>query len=210
MTWNGGSTVDGQQSVAANKSRINGSLSYLDSTWKVDHFFNNTNSNLDGHHRYVQMPKNESGGSAADVAIAMDMDGVTYVKEKTSGSTTQEAFYRNTSNIHYASGFKALLQFTVSGTTPTIQFAHNVGSVTRNSQGIYTVNFTDNMPSDNYVVLGTAMRASATASQLSVAVDGAAAKGTSIKVGSVRIEFASTDSGNSTDPLVAMIAVVGG
>jgi hypothetical protein len=47
---------------------------------------------------------------------------------------------------------KAWVQF--GGTTPTINGSFNVGSITKNGTGDYTVNFTTAMPNANYVVSG--------------------------------------------------------
>jgi len=49
---------------------------------------------------------------------------------------------------------KAWVQF--GGTTPTINGSFNVGSITKNGTGDYTVNFTTAMPNANYVVSGGA------------------------------------------------------
>jgi hypothetical protein len=40
-------------------------------------------------------------------------------------------------------------------TTTSIRGSYNISSVTRNSTGIYTINFTTAMPDVNYVTLGT-------------------------------------------------------
>ena len=50
-----------------------------------------------------------------------------------------------------AAGLKAWANF--NGTTATIRAAYNVTSVTRNSTGDYTVNFTNAMADSNYAVV---------------------------------------------------------
>ena len=49
---------------------------------------------------------------------------------------------------------KAWVQF--GGTTPTINGSFNVGSITKNATGDYTINFTTAMPDINYAVAGGA------------------------------------------------------
>lgn len=49
---------------------------------------------------------------------------------------------------------KAWVQF--GGTTPTINGSFNVGSITKNSAGDYTINFTTTMANANYSVIGSA------------------------------------------------------
>jgi hypothetical protein len=49
---------------------------------------------------------------------------------------------------------KAWVQF--SGSSPTINGSFNVGSITRNGTGDYTINFTTAMPNANYSIVGTA------------------------------------------------------
>jgi hypothetical protein len=49
---------------------------------------------------------------------------------------------------------KAWVNFNGTSTT-TIRGSFNVGSITKNSTGNYTVNFTTAMPDSNYVVTGT-------------------------------------------------------
>ena len=49
---------------------------------------------------------------------------------------------------------KSWVQFSMSGTTITINDSFNVSSITLNSTGFYTYNFTTNMPSINYSAIG--------------------------------------------------------
>ena len=49
---------------------------------------------------------------------------------------------------------KAWVQF--GGTTPTINGQYNVGSITKNAAGDYTINFTTAMANANYSVVGSA------------------------------------------------------
>ena len=53
---------------------------------------------------------------------------------------------------------KAWVNFDGTVSTPTIRGSFNVGSITKNGTGDYTVNFTTAMPNANYSVCMTAMR----------------------------------------------------
>jgi hypothetical protein len=46
-------------------------------------------------------------------------------------------------------------KFVSPGSAPTNQASFNVSSITRNAQGLYTVNFTTSMPTANYAVVIT-------------------------------------------------------
>jgi hypothetical protein len=49
---------------------------------------------------------------------------------------------------------KAWAQF--NGSTSTISASYNVSSVTRNSTGVFTINFTNDLADANYAIAGTA------------------------------------------------------
>lgn len=50
---------------------------------------------------------------------------------------------------------KAWINFDGTVSTPTIRSSFNVGSVTKNTTGDYTINFTTSMPNANYSALST-------------------------------------------------------
>lgn len=93
MTWRT-SVVDSTLSVAAHESRFNANASYIDTSMKVDHYWANANSNLDGHHQIVEMTAETS-----DPSLSTDMKGALYVKETdkalASDGTTDELWFRN-------------------------------------------------------------------------------------------------------------------
>ena len=60
----------------------------------------------------------------------------------------------STSTANVINGAKAWVNF--NGTGGTIRGSFNVSSITANSTGDYTVNFTTAMPNANYSFLGTA------------------------------------------------------
>jgi len=213
MTWSD-TPIDGQQNVAANKAPINSAFTYIANTEKVDHFWDNANSNLDGHHQFVQMPKNESGGIPANPTIATDIDGVFYAKEK----TATEAPDIQITEPHYVVndgandqvlqlGFRAMVSFSSSG---GMLYNHNVSSVTKNGTGLFTINFTTPLPSDKYIVFGSAMRSTASDAPLVMAIQNSTTITNKIKTTSIAVTFISTSSGAVRDPSRAMIAVCGG
>jgi hypothetical protein len=104
MTWRT-SVIDSSLSVAAHESRLNGNASYINTTAKVDHYFNESNSNLDGHHQIVQMT-----AETADPSLATDMKGALYVKETdkalASDGTTDELWFLNGVGAFQVSGIR--------------------------------------------------------------------------------------------------------
>ena len=160
MTWSD-TPIDGQQSVANNKTPINNAFTYTSTSMKVDHYWDNANSNLDGHHQFVQMDK-LGGATPANPTIGTDMNGVYFCKDKTATEApalqTTEPFYMSydgTRNQILQMGFRAMVSFTGRATNgaATLTYIHNVASVTRTAEGTYTVTFTTVLPSDDYIVL---------------------------------------------------------
>jgi len=170
---------------------------------KVSHFWNQ-DAHKDGHHIFVQCPAYTSGGSPADPALATDMDGVFYPRQvtKQDSSTENYAFYRNTAGIVLL-GIRAAVN--IEGTT--IRWQHNISSVTSPSEGVYIINFSTALPSNNYVVSGTAYR---NGTPLLLAID---AQGTNynnnVSTTSVRVRFVDSN-GNARNQTRASICIFGG
>lgn len=216
MTWSD-TPIDGQQSVAANKTPINDAFTYIANTMKNDHFWDNANANLDGRHQFVQMP--ETTNTVSGVIrpnFGVDMDAIYYARQKTAGEAPDkqliEAYYaqkdgaaRHTLQL----GFRALASFDVNQSSFAIteKYIHNC-TVTRQGEGQYRLTFSVPLPSDEYIVLGTAMRTSGSA--LTVGIQSDATITDKIKTNQVDIAFSSTNAGDLRDPLRAMIAVCGG
>lgn len=213
MTWSS-SPVDGQQSVAANKTPINNAFGYLDTNLKVDHFWDNNNANLDGHHQFAQMPKFESGGSPANPSRATDMDGVYFVKDKTASDAPDlqmaEPHYianDGTNDQVLQLGFRALVHFETNG---TIKYSHNVTSVTRNSTGKYTITFGTDMPTANYLVVGGGIRSSSSDRVMTMSVQSATSFSSVQTQSSVKVLFQGNKSGDKRDPVRGWVAIIGG
>lgn len=219
MTWSD-APIDGQQSVSANKSPLNNAFTYIANEMKNDHFWDNANSNLDGRHQFVQMPKLEAGGNPANPAIATDMNGVFYMKQKTAteapnGPEVVEPFYfvnDGTQNQIVQMGFRAMAQFQGRATNGacTLNYFHNITSISRTDEGLYTITYTTALPSNNYIVLGTSMRFNKT-NIMYVGIADGANKIASLPAAATTTKISFQYSGNKfRDPDIATIAIIGG
>lgn len=64
----------------------------------------------------------------------------------------------STSTANVINGAKAWVNFNGTTSPPTIRAQYNVGSVTKNGTGDYTINFTNAMPDANFAVAGLSQR----------------------------------------------------
>ncbi len=216
MTWSD-TPVAGQQSVSANKAPINNAFIYIANEMKKDHFWDNANNNLDGRHQFVQMPKFEAGGNPANPAIATDMNGVFYMKDKTAGDAPDlqmtEPFYQandGTRNQIEQVGFRAMIHFEMLISNPftiTEKYVHNC-SVVRTAVGQFTLTFDVQMPTANYILFGTALR-TGTDTTLNLAPR-SGTKAARITATTLQFTTESVNNGVLRDPLVVMLAVCGG
>lgn len=136
-----------------------------------------------------------TGGTlpAARIAFAVKADQVS------ASSTTlpvNPAVQQN-----HPSAIKAWVDFTVAGTTVTVQASYNVSGVVRNAAGDYTVSFTTAFADANYVMAGTANANGVANAQLVVNLYATAAAGTGIDktTAHVRILVANASTGTPTD-----------
>lgn len=224
--------TSGQQNTAYIEATMGNSIVGTNAVDTRDHFWN-VSANLDGRHRFMQSPVFTSTAVAPnDVypVLGTGMDGVHFLLNKTATEAPDlqkaEPFHKSydgTNNQILQMGFRVLCAFTGVASGQPLQAAYkythnikpynpnsNLAGIQRVSQGIYTLRFTTPLPTNNYIVLGTCMRASATDSALSVAVNGDPSRGVSMGTTFVTLEFASTNDGDNRDPLFAMIAIVGG
>lgn len=176
MTWNAASP-DGTISVKANRTQMNANNQYIQTTMgnsvvgtntvtTRDHFWD-VGTTEDGRHRFIQSPAFTVGGLPTDPVVGTGMDGVGYYKTKTAAESTAQQdvqpFFRNTTQIMQIPGMRAILVFNQTGGVYTTVYKHNIANLTVNGAGLYTVTFTDALPSINYLVLGGALRNSSTA-----------------------------------------------
>lgn len=216
MTWSD-TPIDGQQSVSTNKPPINNAFTIIANNMDNDHFWDTRNdggnANLRGRHQFVQMPKFEAGGNPANPTIGTNMDGVYYSKDKTATDAPDlqmpEPFFiasDGTRNQIEQLGFRAMVHFEVAAGVVTEKYVHNC-SVVRDSIGLFTLTFDVEMPTDNYIFFGTALRSSG--NPLSVGPQ-PGAKADMIKTTTLKFRTSSIVGGGVSDPIVVMLAVCGG
>lgn len=222
MTWNN-PVIDGQQSVAANKTPLNQNSAYIETSMQVDHYWDNANSNLDGHHQFVQMPKTESGGNPANPSIATDIDGVLYCKDKTATEAPEaqnpEPYYimNDGSNDQIMQmGIRAMVTFRISGSAIVTNggnnwdYMHNISAVSRTSAGNYTITFTTAMPTNRYVAIATCESTSTSNSSgmRVVQIQNASKTTTTVKIKVQRVQ--SDASVTNSDPSSISVIIIGG
>lgn len=220
MVGNWNSTwPNGTKSVKANRTTGQQNTSYVEANQKLDHYWNE-DVNKDGHHKKVESTKLSSAAT-----LSTGMDGNYHLIDKTEEESPDlqkpEPFILTndgTNNQLIQLGFRVLVHFLGTGATPDqsdIKYSHNLNNqsaspkgVVRDGQGLYTLNFATDLPTNNYIVMGSAMRSSGSALNVGIASD--PTKSNKIKKNSVQIAITSSDSGSLQDPVAAMIAIVGG
>lgn len=217
------------------RPRFQGNWSYIQTNMRDDHFWNE-DTNKDGHHKLMSCADvDESGRTLTDAITDGNTDpdnvdtgttGMFYVRPKVSYEAPDSANQvvngyfssRNTgdtANFYKQIGMSALAVFRVSGGAITTNgngdnwdYAHNIGSITRNSIGDYTITFKTGMPDTNYLVLSTAESVgTAGNSGNRVAMVRLGGKAT----GSVRMKIVNFSSnGTLVDPTSLSVVVIGG
>jgi hypothetical protein len=170
--------------------------------------------------------------STADpTSLPSGIDGEFYVREKSETEAPDaqhpEPFYYQTidsgANNHYLQlGFRALVCFNGSSSNPVqadIKYSHNIAlqsstpkGIVRDSKGLYTINFLNYLPSDNFIVMGNGIRNSSDVAgnrDLGVYIQNATTVSNVKDSTFVKIMFKS-NSGDLYDPLQGFIAIVGG
>lgn len=196
MSWNT-TSPDGSQSVKANKSIIQDNFTYTESKLTLDHYFND-DANLDGRHRYANMPK-----QASEPSIATDCDGIYYLFDNVS----TQPFYKNGDSVMQLLGIRAMGVINAAG---TLAYSYNVASVTLSGTARYTATFTTALPNNNYLVLGGAIRDnSSVSSELLFNMQAATSLATVKSTTSFKFRTAS-DGGTEHAPLQAWFVCFGG
>lgn len=159
MVWNT-TWPDGTIAVGDNTLTGQANTTYVETTMNVDHYWN-IGGDEDGHHKFVQSPKTETGGTPSDPTVATGMDGAIYLKQKTAAEAPDFQgvlpFFKDdqvTPGVMEMLGIRACCTFNGRATNgaATITYNHNVASVTRTGAGLYTVTYTTALPSVNYLV----------------------------------------------------------
>jgi len=101
---------------------------------------------------------------------------------------------------------RAWVQFTVSGTTPTVNASFNVSSITRTGTGIYTVTLTTALSSTSYCVVGSC---GPTTAGNGLAATSVFANGSTATAGTTTVFYASFGSSavGFAEPTYACLAV---
>ena len=179
-SWNSTWPV-GATSVQANGITGRTNTTYVEANLTLDHFWNEDGAK-DGHHKFVQMPKTETGATPDNPAIAGSMDGALYLKEKTSAEAPDYQavlpffFDGTTASTHVMEmlGIRAcsLVEVSAAGLV-TEKYSHNISSIAPGTTGVFTATFANALPSNDYLVIGGAIRNSTGASNLAYfSVDG--------------------------------------
>jgi len=136
-----------------------------------DHYWD-VSANLDGRHRYLNMPAFTIAGTETDPVLGDGMGGTAYCRTKTAAESPDvqdvQPFFRNTADIMQLLGLRACCTFqgrTTNGVC-TIEYAHNITSVTRTATGKYDVIFANGLPSENYLMHGGGARKSNVSRQI--------------------------------------------
>lgn len=212
MTWNN-PVITGTESVAANKTYLNDNSSYIETKLQLDHYWDET-AGLNGHHKYANMPKLESGGTPTDPTLPAGLDLNYYCKQKTSTeSPTHQPVMPFTKDASGAVlellGIRACAVFSVAAGVVTVNYKHNVTSVTRASEAIFDVVFPA-LPSNNYGILGGGLANSSDATdRLAFNITAATALGTTKSTTGFQIRTTAYG-GNKRDPLQCWFVCFGG
>lgn len=151
MPWNN-PVINGSNSVSSNKTPLNQNSAYIETTMQVDHFWDNGNSNYDGHHDVV-----ESISQSGTPTLSTDMTSAIWAKDiaQTARATNLTELYHRglfgaSTIISQIGLIRAVVVFTGAA---TIQYSFNVASVTANGSGQYTIVYTNALPSAYYIPL---------------------------------------------------------
>lgn len=175
MSWNA-TWPDVSQSVKGNGATGTTNTTYIKTTQNVDHYWDES-TNEDGHHRFVQMTQSGTSAVPTNPTLATGMDALYYAKAKTTSEAVdnqdvQPFFIDNkevgtpgVTQIMQLLGIRAMGVFDrkTSNGAITLQYSHNC-TVNRDATGKYTVSFSSDVPSNNYLVLGDCVRSSGSGS----------------------------------------------
>lgn len=167
MVWNVNSP-DGAKSVKQNTIPMQQNTAYLLSTQQKDHFFNE-GADEDGHHKWAQMVATNDADKSlqTNASLATGMDLVYFSRFMTASETNSVITAQNTQAFVVSQnsttpnpavlqllGIRACCLFNVSGGVVTMLYRFNVSGIVRDSPGKFRANFTNNLPTENYSVLG--------------------------------------------------------
>ncbi len=139
-------------------------------------------------------------GSAAAKDIGTSGDTVPVLNAANTFSAVNT--FTSTGGIQAYNTIKAYVKFSVSGTTVTVAAGEfNVTNVSRSNEGIFSVSFTNNLPSANYVVVAVGLSEGGTTPHVGLA--------SSRSISGFTLTSRNTINGSNQDPDPMEIMVVG-
>lgn len=137
------------QSPGLFPAQSNDNFTRLKTMISANHKFNDSAAADDGYHQNIKMLPVSVPGNDSSV-------GQSFVN---TADASNQLWFKDAINrvfqITPTIPIYAAVNFTSNG---TIRYGHNVSSVIRTSSGNYTINFTTQLPSNNYIVSGMSMR----------------------------------------------------
>jgi hypothetical protein len=192
----------GNQQIALTQGPILTNFTYLSTYVGQEHNFDVT-GNTPMFHEQCSMPS-----QSALAAYPIDgTTGVYYVTTPPATTLNLAEFYDGTLNYNL-NLIRAWVNFDGTSVSPcTKRASFNVSNVIKNFPGNYTIQFTNNIPTENYVTLISGM-GNNSLYQISGCVYGDPTYGNSIKVGSVTINTTYNGISN-VDPIMVSVAILG-
>jgi len=160
---------DGSKSVKQNETPGLENTAYIETTMGNtandttntnvirDHYWN-VGVNLDGRHRFINLPAYTIAGSPTDPVIGASMGGVLYVREDKTTGTANEVYFRNAVGVKKLSNpfeMVAAGYITDITGTPTLTNTYNIASCTNVATGQWKITFSTALASVNYIITGS-------------------------------------------------------
>jgi hypothetical protein len=162
VQWNSQWPI-GNKSVKFNKDPGVQNTEYIETIMNLDHHWKDS-TNTDGHHKWIQMPQQGTPATPTDAPLATGMDGVIFAKATDALNTYQDVqpFFMNNADIG-TPGITNLMQMLgmracgvflgrSSNGNCTLNYSHNISTISRGGSGEYTITYTNPLPSANYLV----------------------------------------------------------
>jgi hypothetical protein len=208
-TWPVGTVAVGDNTLTGQAN-----TTYVETTMNVDHYWN-IGGDEDGHHKFVQCPKTETGGTPSNPTVATGMDGALYLKQKTTVESPDFQavlpYFKDglvSPSILEMLGIRSCGLVTI-GASPTFtivsKYSHNLTSITRQSAGVYDVVFPQ-LPSQYYLPFVMALRRGSAGQSAYATLDGTLKTDTGFRILVQRTEITTT----RTDPQELWFFVFGG
>jgi len=190
MPWNGGSYPDGNQDLPTNRVGISDNFTWIDNEINKDHYWNDSNANLNGRHKQISIPN-----SSPVPSVPTDSDGVMYVETVSDNGTDKQVLKHNDgTTIRPMSWGTVWAYCTFNPTTGVIASSQNVASLALASN-VFTLTFTEAAPDTNYMIFGSSIYSSGSQRADMVSVYRTEDSGENIAVGSFKFCIISSNSG---------------